>query len=58
MCICLFKKKNCPLKAKNVQNMSVANGAAHFLGNKGSVSICFDLMNHSFCFIGAHLAAF
>jgi len=54
----LFKKKDCPLKAKNVQNMSVANGAAHFLGNKGSVSISFDLMNHSFCFIGAHLAAF
>jgi len=38
--------------------MSVANGAAHFLGNKGCVSLNVSILNQSFCFIGAHLAAF
>ena len=62
MMICIYKKKSISLEPKNIQTTCVATGNFSLFGkkagNKGSVIISFIIMNQTFCFIGAHLAAF
>ena len=58
MVICIFKNNNCDLEPRLLESTYVLNGTGKILGNKGAVVISFKILNKSFLFIGAHLAAF
>lgn len=57
MLILIFAKSNLRDQIDDIRTTAVGLGVGGYGGNKGAVSVRFDISSTSFCFVNAHLAS-